>query len=1659
MITVTSKYGVFGNAHRKTSQVPFVPGLLVSSFLDVDYEESKTVTWLNGAKCTHDQEIHDNDVIYVVYLPADPVSLTLAEQIFITIGLGLLSRVLAPSLPARSRDDESSPTYNFTGIQNNRGDGFPIPIPFGKFRVGGQIINEFVEARGELGSYYNVLICLAEEQVQSIAGITTDTAPEQPYRTGVTGFEIPEGIQVNGIDASTLKDVEVHVRLGTNEQLAIPGFELTNDTVLLDRKLDATDSNSDSLEYILDQFTPSTSENALWDEYGIVQDFSTDKIDSFTVTVECPTGLGTISSTGVMQPWYVAHAVRYIELDEDGDPITTGGPDGDGYVRLRPSAALSASSRSSIRADYRYLCLDPQTFTLPTLGKLLSVNFEWPFEPMYLQKTSPTLPVSWTAGSQVDEVTVMTWVCLRPGVRVQGTTYSDGTGSTAGTIDDTYNCADNPIVDLLHATNGGFRFSLGTRNFTLAPGHVRQRIVPIVRVGAGSVQTEYYEKKGQTGDVSFRAKVHKENDVPRSDWALIGFTYKSNVDGTKDRLRIFVNGNVVYELIADIGMTAPTSATLFVGKHANSNTTLPANGTYPPTPNTGNREFFKGHLDELVIFNSERTPFQMGQSYNNGLGISHTSSSRIIGLYHFDVTQPNGTGQTALDSGPRSNSLTTACDAVVVHTSELRVGGITGFIDVSVPTNTKKRSWYRVEVMRATAFNTNPQRLNELNLSTLTSHIDQQFSHPGCALLGLRIKADDQVSGQRPTITTIMEGVLCPVWNGTSILNPTFNYQYTKNPAWVLAFLCLNPRSGIGQIIKPTDIDVTSLQTMADYADEPVYDQRGRRMTYPDWSDMRYDSSGGPGGIPAIEIRFPTGDVPSHWVEGQFVGWYNVPIVGGVDTNVSPTGGGGYEILAIVEGPSFDSVYVAWEGASAPWPNGTLLSASATLDGTIEGRERRFEYDGVLDKAQAAWDVLLQVASTARSVPMRVGSKIKFFTNMPRVPSDIITEANIYDKSLVATYASPYDKENSYVVDFADKDLEYTVSPYAQEHPSVQTSENSRLIVGDISLDGVVRRSQVARHVRFMLNVNYLLNLSGKFDTSIDTVEWEPGEVVLAGHRTLQAGVSGRVNDSNTVSSIYLDRDVTLESGETYYLSIRNSQAVGVALKFATRQVSSAAGFYPIGTPLTLLSNLDDAPVKGDKYILYTTNQLQTIQVVGVSLSQGLRRTIDWIEYNEEVYNVEGVDDLEDVPIGSIIGSSDNAPPDPVTELSAQERLIRKYGGGLASYLYVSWKKPNTAVEYYVVYISEDGGPYYEAIRARSGSTDAYVPTSNVRPGTTVRVSVQGVSLRGIKLHPELCPGVQSVILGLSPSPAAPSGLSLDVDGSSVRYSWSDPDTKDGAVPVLRVGGPNSWILAQEIGTGPAGATFIGPTVYWVSPDGATDPTYKLRKRSAQGSYSDEAVLTTTVEVINAEDINDWPDNSFFTESWETFGDGWKWDDSTVPNSTLTGLERNADGNLQFSGTDLTGTYQTALSTVAARSGLSAEPVFVSAYAEAEQVHPQTWEECTWGWDDEHADQVMWEGPINEIGDEDSPGSCTLEIWARFKSSTQTWSDWAVFKPGVVVCISAQFRLVCTRPNDNFNIKVTRFSTKLMRVPPTRYGRSSVSLFAQMRMLQYAGQG
>ncbi|MFA5101259.1 MAG: hypothetical protein WC547_10280, partial [Candidatus Omnitrophota bacterium] len=225
----------------------------------------------------------------------------------LSMGYSIYQYMNQPKMPdfnlgSNTGMDEGSPTYGWDGIQTIQEVGVPVAVVYGRHRVGGNIVNQFLWEDGDK-HYLNVLLALCEGEIESI-----------------------DELELNDNPIANFGGVSIIKRFGTNYQSMIENFEDLH--------------NIYSISANLTQNNPSI--------YTTVDS----DVEAFEIHLRLNNGLyQQSSSSGDIQSWSVTYRVEY-KLHSESVYIDLG------------ETTISAQSRTSVRRVFRKDGLAPGKYDI-----------------------------------------------------------------------------------------------------------------------------------------------------------------------------------------------------------------------------------------------------------------------------------------------------------------------------------------------------------------------------------------------------------------------------------------------------------------------------------------------------------------------------------------------------------------------------------------------------------------------------------------------------------------------------------------------------------------------------------------------------------------------------------------------------------------------------------------------------------------------------------------------------------------------------------------------------------------------------------------------------------------------------------------------------------------------------------------------------------------------------------------------------------------------------------------------------------------------------------------------------------------------------------------------------------------------------------------------
>ena len=223
MVNVIIVKNPFKPEQHETQYMPFKKGKPVSYYHKA---QGEWVYSINGHEVTIDTIVNDDD--YIVAMPKIEgkffgVLLSIGMAVFtggiasgaifgiqsliwrtvLSMAVGMIGNAVIYKLTAPKVDrsnSEQSTTYGWGGTKTVTGQGYPLAVTYGRMKSAGMLLSRHVISDGDK-QYLNLLYCAGEGELSKI-----------------------EDIRINSNPISNYKDVQVDIRLGTNDQTVIPNF-------------------------------------------------------------------------------------------------------------------------------------------------------------------------------------------------------------------------------------------------------------------------------------------------------------------------------------------------------------------------------------------------------------------------------------------------------------------------------------------------------------------------------------------------------------------------------------------------------------------------------------------------------------------------------------------------------------------------------------------------------------------------------------------------------------------------------------------------------------------------------------------------------------------------------------------------------------------------------------------------------------------------------------------------------------------------------------------------------------------------------------------------------------------------------------------------------------------------------------------------------------------------------------------------------------------------------------------------------------------------------------------------------------------------------------------------------------------------------------------
>nr|DAF33722.1 MAG TPA: tail protein [Bacteriophage sp.] len=202
------------------------------------------------------------------------------------------------------------------------------------------------------------------------------------------------------------------------------------------------------------------------------------------------------------------------------------------------------------------------------------------------------------------------------------------------------------------------------------------------------------------------------------------------------------------------------------------------------------------------------------------------------------------------------------------------------------------------------------------------------------------------------------------------------------------------------------------------------------------------------------------------------------------------------------------------------------------------GREPRFTCNAWLTEQRSAYDVINDICSIFRAMPVWNGQQLTVVMDRPADPVWTYTNANVENGEFNYTFSAKKARHNAIQVEYADKDNSYERAiEYVSDDDSIR---KNGLNVKKITAFGCTSRGQAHRTGLWLLQTEKLETKTVTFTVGAEGLMHIPGDIIKIAD-TYYAGtnIGGRVLAING-NKVTLDREISV-NGNSYFSYINQN--------------------------------------------------------------------------------------------------------------------------------------------------------------------------------------------------------------------------------------------------------------------------------------------------------------------------------------------------------------------------------------------------------------------------------------------------------------------------------------------------------------------------------------
>jgi predicted phage tail protein len=732
------------------------------------------------------------------------------------------------------------------------------------------------------------------------------------------------------------------------------------------------------------------------------------------------------------------------------------------------------------------------------------------------------------------------------------------------------------------------------------------------------------------------------------------------------------------------------------------------------------------------------------------------------------------------------------------------------------------------------------------NYNVSTSHVrfleevnTTNINYGGVALLGIDLKATDQLSNSRPNFVTVCT---------RKPLKLNGQYKDSTNPAWICLDILTNKHYGMG--LDFSEIDLVTFNRWASFCNGGIANTFTLTDSITNTIDG-LDVSGNYLILPAISL--PVNESISGLSQmvasnSTFIGtgyYYIGDTKQLISLSVNDISSISYMYVVdhttLADGYYY---YVAFNYALEP---DTYLTYDFVFKDSVFVESPKLEFNGLFDTSSDIWTALQDTAQVGRGQVILRGNKYSCIYDDVKIVKGLFNAAN--SKNVTVQYLSNADIASEIEIQFSDSNIWYEMNSISvQDIDAMASGVTSNKTTKQVK--GITTEEGALTFGKYLLASSKFLRRVITLDADIESITQTVGDLVAIQTDVTQYGVGGLVLQK-IGNAVVLDCMVSLEYGKEYTLKIKNKDTDAILDYTFTPTAAAQASYtfddsngltlgvlkfsdfdlvinneYPTGveTNTILITNGADIiaedrysfGLKGSDSILCT--------ILDIDRSGDLTRKITAIEYNESILDFDYDNDmLQRVdPVGKIRNV--------ISNFKIKDSLYKTQRGDVGISFDFWWDSQASGL--YNIYIESNGDKTY--IGTNITRTNFTWESSGVNSGDVITFYIEDSLQSGT-----LVSNTYTVVGFLAPPP--------DVDVFVVNGKPNDTKTLifdilnkpldlAGYIIKYQVGDSLNWLTASPIHQG----------ILTTSP-------YKADITKVQGEYS---LLIKAVDTMGNESVN-----------------------------------------------------------------------------------------------------------------------------------------------------------------------------------------------------------